>query len=199
MAQEKRLAGGLGRLSLVAGMLCAIAAPALAQGTPGQERFLMFGSVQASAERLDSLEQVARNAMNGAAGRSALQLLAQHGKVWAYHHETAPVIVYPGIVSRLRRIYALATPLMRSAIVADLFLQAEQRDAITFLAELAMSRDMGLEYNSIAEQAVEILSMLGTPGEEELRRLHHSGKAPEEIQETLDRLARNGYRRLPVP
>lgn len=183
------------RAALAACLL--LATPSHAQDSSRSDRLRMFGPSQEVNARLDSLEQVASDAAKGVARRSALNLLAQHGKVWAFQHEPDPVIVYPGVVAQLRRLYPLATSQMRSAIVADLYLQAERGEAVSFLGELVLSREMGFEGSGIAEQAIEVLSMMGPLGEAALQRVHRSGLASEETMKTLDRLARDGYRRRP--
>lgn len=185
---------GTARLSAGIAAFCLLASPVLAQGP---ERLLMFGPVQAVNARLDSLEQVARHAPNLATRTSALIRIAQPGRVWAYHGEAAPIVVYPGIVARLRRIYPSVDPYGRGVIVRGLSVQAERTEALTWLRELTRSTETSDGHIGIAAEAVEALARMGPAGEEELRRLHLSGEADPGTQKMLDRLARTGYRRPP--
>jgi len=194
MKQFNRIVSRLGRLAAGVATLSLLASPVLAQ-IP--ERLRSLGSVPAVNARLDSLEQVALHAPNLEARGLALIHTTQLGKVWARHGEPAPIVVYPGIVARLRRIYPSAAPLHKELIVQSLVPQGERSEAIAFLRELTRSFDVGSEHIGIAEQAVGMLSMMGPAGEDELRRLHLSGEADPVIQKMLDRLARTGYRHRP--
>jgi hypothetical protein len=170
--------------------------PVLAQGAAVPERLLMLGPVPVVNARLDSLEQVVRGTTNRATLFSAVMRITASGLVWAYAGEAAPIVVYPGIVVRLRRVYPSVDPYSRGAIVQGLSAQAEQNEALAWLRELAASSDMADEF-SIAEVAVEALARMGPMGEAELRRMHGLKAEYPEIQKMLDVLARTGYRRQP--
>lgn len=194
MKRSRLMPSGNDGLSALFGTLCLLSSPALAQGP---ERLLMFGPVQAVNARLDSLEQIALHTPNPATRASALIRLTEPGIVWALHREPAPIVVYPGIVARLQRIYPSADSYSRGMIVRGLSVQAERSEALTWLRELTRSTDMSDGHIGIAEEAVEALAKMGPGGEAELRRLHLSGEADPGLQKMLDRLARTGYRHRP--
>ncbi len=190
------MSSGLGWSAVTSLALWLTASPVLAQRATEAERLLMFGPVPAVNARLDSLEQVARGTTNRATLFSAVMRITASGLVWAYAGEAAPIVVYPGIVARLRRVYPSVDPYSRGAIVQGLSAQAERSEALAWLRELATSSDMADEF-SIAEVAVEALARMGPMGEEELRRMHLLKAEYPEIQKMLDVLARTGYRRPP--
>lgn len=185
---------------------CAAAAlTLLLAGTPlfGQrplvpDRLLEMGSVAVATASMDSLVQVILQTQDFSIQGPARIRLAQYGRIWAYHGLPGPVVVYPGVVARLRQIYPALIPQLRSTVVAGLSVQAEREEALAWLKELVKSPDVGANEIRIAEGAVEALARMGAAGEAELRRLHLSGEADEQIQDMLGRLAQTGYRRPPA-
>lgn len=157
-----------------------------------------MGSVAVATATMDSLVQVILQTRDlGRQGR-ARTWLAQHGTIWVYNGLPEPLVVYPGVVSRLRRVYPALIPILRSYLVAGLSIQAEREEALAWLKELVKSPDLGAGDDRVAEEAVEALARMGPAGEAELRRLHLSGEADEQIQDMLSRLAQTGYRRPPA-
>ncbi|MCL4864275.1 MAG: hypothetical protein KJZ47_00190, partial [Gemmatimonadales bacterium] len=123
---------------------------------------------------MDSLGQVAVHARLPEERFNAILRIEAPGIVWTLRGDTTKETIYPGIVARMRRIYPDADPAVRQRIVSSLFLQAEQGEAIAFLGDLSQTDDLGPEF-TIAETAVRSLSMMGTEGEAELRRVHATG------------------------
>jgi len=171
--------------------------PLFGQRNPVPERLLEMGSLSVATATMDSLVQVILQTRDlGRQGR-ARTWLAQHGTIWVYNGLPEPLVVYPGVVSRLRRVYPALVPIVRSNLVAGLSVQAEREEALAWLKELVKSPDIGANDIRIAEEAVEALARMGAAGEAELRRFHLSGEADEGIQDMLSRLAQTGYRRPP--
>ena len=185
-----RLATGLVALHL-------LTTPLFAQGDPVPERFLELGSVAVATTTMDSLVQVILRTGEFSIQGPARTRLAQYGRIWAYHGLPEPVVVYPGVVARLRQIYPALIPQLRSNLVAGLSVQAEREEALAWLKELVKSPDIGANDIRIAEEAVEAMARMGAAGEAELRRFHLSGEADEGIQDMLSRLAQTGYWRPP--
>jgi len=194
MKRFSLMPSSIDRFSGVFGTLCLLSSPALGQ-VP--ERLLVHGPVQAVHARLDSLEQVAIFSSDRDSKSLALTRITQIGRAWARHGGTTPMVVYPGIVVRLRRIYQSSEPYGRGSIVQSLVRQGERTEAIAWLRELLKSADMSDSHISVAEEAVQALALMGPAGEEELRRFHLSGETDPGMQKMLDVLARTGYRRPP--
>lgn len=178
-------------------LMLLLATPCPAQDTSGLDRLRMFGSPQVVNSRLDAWENIARNGLTLDARASAVTRIGEPGIVWALQHEPGPVVVYPGIVARLRRVYPTVPPLVRGQIVQGLSIQAERPEAIAWLLELTKSDETTDGHIPIAAEAVEALARMGPQGEEALRRLHLSGAADPALQKMLDVLARTSYRRSP--
>jgi len=169
---------------------------------------------QIAYQRLDSLERVALTAATFNERLHAVTTIA--GIAIGPGCEdprgaSPPPTRYPGIVRRLAGIYRQSQdPDLRHGIIEFMPMLAECAEVAAFLAAAAeevpasppppptgsVLVDDDLR-GSVQSQAIGSLLRLGTRGEATLRRLHTQGTVREPVAKAaLDRLARNGFRRL---
>jgi hypothetical protein len=138
---------------------------------------------------IDGLERLALESDNGNVRHSS----ARYMSIAGYISNARPE---PGLLARLKRIYARTTdPELRVAVVTSMGQIAERREAVAFLEEVAKQDPASEDFPNAALWALRTLPGMGDEGLAALKSLHDS-KAVRHAQARhgLDVLAEKGYK-----
>jgi hypothetical protein len=138
---------------------------------------------------IDGLEHLALENGNGNVRHSSVRHLSLAGRFSDERPE-------PGIVARLKRIYARTSdPKVRLGVVTSMGGLAERKEAIAFLDRVARQDPASEEFPNAGLWALRVLPGMGEEGRAELKKLHESNavKHPE-ARHNLSVFASKGYK-----
>lgn len=171
---------------------------------PAQVRGAEWLSVRAMNAKLDSVEALALTCEKSDVQLARISAISVSGWTRSGPDAPPPPPPYPGIVARLANVYRQCQEYwVRWAIVSSMPAQAEQREAIAFLAQVAqetrppetgglLADDAGLP---LPYEALGILSRLGFGGRAALQRLHAEGTVRHPAaRRRLEGMAAQGFR-----
>lgn len=167
-----------------------------------------FLPLRAMNVKLDTLEHTVLTSADPDARRSAAIAIAAAG--WLRSQPPPPPPPYPGIVTRLARIYRQSEDYwVRYAIIGSMMQEAERAEATRFLGEVAAQQlgptvPPGVAVGGIDAEftlpykAVRALTYMGPEGRVVLERLHAEETVREPMARAwLDTLANHGFEEPP--
>jgi hypothetical protein len=138
---------------------------------------------------IDGLERLALENGNGNVRHSSVRHLSLAGRFSDARPE-------PGLLSRLKRIYARTSdPELRAVIVMTMGQIAERGEAVAFLEAVAKQDPASEDFPNAALWALRTLPGMGDEGRAALKSLHDSKAVRHsEARHSLDVLAEKGYK-----
>ena len=138
---------------------------------------------------IDGLERLALEGGNANVRHSSVRHLSLAGRF----SDSKPE---PGLLARLKRIYARTPdPELRAVVVMTISQLAERKEGVTFLEQIAKQDPASEEFPNAALWALRALPVMGNEGRAALKTLHESKAVRHpEARHSLSVLAAKGYK-----